>query len=156
MIPKVLMALCLSGIFVLSANPQSQYTPDSKQVEDLSEAAFRYFFTSELAGSRAEAFCISSTKSLPLSFVKRFSDNDPPVVWSAECPFGLSKSDALAKKKEPAVRIGVTSIRWISSVEAEVRGNCRSGELGGTQLMLHFVKRNGRWAVKSTEVEVYS
>jgi hypothetical protein len=156
MIPKVLMALCLIGIFVLSANPQSQYTPDSKQVEDLSEAAFRYFFTSELAGSRAEAFCISSAKSLPLNFVKRFAYNDSPVVWSVQCPFGRSKSDALTKKKEPAVRIGVISIRWISSVEAEVRGDCRSGELGGTQLLLHFVKRNGRWVFKSAEVEVFS
>jgi len=156
MIPRILMALCLNGIFVLSANPQSQYPPNSKQVEDLSEAAFRYFFTRELTFSRAEAFCISSGNSLPLNFVKRFADNDPPVVWSVECRFAPHKPDPMTKKKEPPVRIGVTSIRWISSIEAEVRGNCRSGVLGYTQLLLHFAKKNGRWVVNSAETEVYS
>jgi len=65
MILKILMPLCLSVLFVLSANPQSQYAPEPKQVEDVHEVVFRHFFTHDLAGSKAEAFCISSAKSLP-------------------------------------------------------------------------------------------
>jgi hypothetical protein len=156
MILKILIPVCLSGLFVLSANPQTQYAPDSKQVEDVHEAAFRYFFTHELAGSKAEYFCISSARSLPLSFVKRFANNDPPVVWLSECPFSPSKTEPLMKKKEPAVRIGVSNIRWISSVEAEVRGHCRDGELGYTQLLLLLVRKNGCWIVNDVKTEVYS
>lgn len=35
MILNILMSLCLSGLFVLSANPQARHSPDSKQVEDV-------------------------------------------------------------------------------------------------------------------------
>ncbi len=43
MILKILMPLCLSVLFVLSANPQSQYAPEPKQVEDVHEVVFRHF-----------------------------------------------------------------------------------------------------------------
>src|SRR5437660_5044792 len=88
---KILTLLCFSMLFVFSANPQASYAPDSKQVEDVHEAVLRHFFAHELSASNAEAFCISSARSLPLNFVKRFANNDPPVVWLSECPFGSNK-----------------------------------------------------------------
>ncbi len=153
---KILTVLCFCMLFVFSANPQASYAPDSKQVEDVHEAVFRHFFAHELTGSNAEAFCISSARSLPLNFVKRFANNDPPVVWLSECPFAPSKSEPLRKKKERAERIGVTKVRWISAVEVEVRGYCRYGELGYTEQLLHLVRKNGRWIVNRVETEVYS
>lgn len=153
---KILTLLCFSGLFALSANPQASYAPDSKQVEDVHKAVFRHSFARDLAGSKAEGFCISSAKSLPLNFVKRFANGSPPVVWLSQCPFGESKSEPMGKKKEPAQRIGVMTVRWISAVEVEVRGYCRSGELGYTEQLLHLVRKNGRWIVDGVKAEVYS
>jgi hypothetical protein len=156
MLSKILTSLCLSGLLAFSISPQTAFAPDSKQVEDVHEASFRYFFTHELIQSRAEAFCISSAKSLAPNFVKRFANNDPPVVWLSECPIGPPKSGPLMNKKNPAVHIGIMSVRWISPVEVEVRGHCRSGELGGNQELLHLTEKNGRWIVIGAKVEVIS
>jgi hypothetical protein len=156
MLRKILASLSISGLLVFSASSQTADVPDSKQVEDVHEASFRYFFTHELTQSRAEAFCISSAKWLAPNFVKRFANSDPPVVWLSECPIGPPKSGPLMSKKNPAVHIGIMSVRWISPVEVEVRGHFRSGELGATQEMLHLVQKNGRWIVIGVQVEVIS
>jgi hypothetical protein len=156
LLKKTAAALWLSGLLALSASPQVSNLPDPKQKAELQETAFRYFFTHELAGSKAEAFCISSAATLPLSFVQRFDANDPPVLWLSKCPIGPGKSEPLTMKKEPAVRISIGSIRWISSIEAEVRGSCRSGELGASTQLLHMVRKNGRWTVDRVTNELYS
>ena len=152
---KIFLApyLNLSVLFVFSTCPQAAFVPDPNQSEDVQEATFRYFFTHELAGSKAEAFCISSTKTLPGDFTKRFASSDPPVVWSSKCPLGPTKSAPLVKGKQPAERVSIMSFHWITAVETEVRGHCRDGELGSTQLVLHLVRINGRWAVVRIERE---
>ena len=155
MILKILMPLCLSVLFVLSANPQSQYAPEPKQVEDVHEVVFRHFFTHDLAVESRSLLHILCEVS-PQKFVSRFADNDPPVVWLSECPFGPSRSEPLGKKKEPAERIGITKVRWISAVEVRVKAYCRYGELGYTQQLLHLVHKNGNWIVSSVETEVFS
>jgi len=141
---------------VFSASPQTGFVPDSKRMEDVHETSYRYFFTHDLARSNAMAFCISSAKPLTPNFLKRFANSDPPVVWLSECPLGPSKSGPLTAKKDRAVQIGIMSVRWISSIEAEVRGGCHSGELGGSQEVLHLALKNGRWTVVSVEFAVIS
>jgi hypothetical protein len=156
MLRKILMSVCLGGLFAFSGIPQTAIVPDSKQVEDVHEASYRYFFTHDLLRSNAEAFCISSAKLLAPGFVKRFANSDPPIVWLSECPLGPANSGPLMKKKAPAVHIGIMSVRWISAGEVEVRGHCRSGQLGGTQELLHLAYKNGHWTVVGVDVEVIS
>ena len=156
MLCKFLLLVCLSGLVMFSSSPQTGFVPDSKRVEDLHEASYRYFFTHDLARSNAMAFCISSSKPLAPDFLKRFAKSGPPVVWLSECPLGPPKSGPLVAQKDRAVQIGITSVRWISSIEAEVRGGCHSGELGATQELLHLALKNGRWAVVGVEFTVFS
>jgi hypothetical protein len=125
-------------------------------VEDVDEASYRYFFTHDLARSNAMAFCISSAKPLAQNFLKRFANSDPPVVWLSKCPLGMGISGPLTAKKDRAVQIGIINVRWISSIEVEVRGGCHSGELGGTQELLHLALKNGRWTVVKVELGVIS
>ena len=54
-----------------------------------------------------------------------------------------TKSEPLIKKKEPAERIGVTKVRWISAVE---RGYCRYSELGYTEQLL-FLGPRSDWVI---------
>jgi hypothetical protein len=89
-------------------------------------------------------------------FLKRFANSDPPVVWLSECPLGPGKGGPLTPKKDRAVQIGIMSVRWITSIEAEVRGGCHSGELGGTQELLRLALKNGRWTVVGVELTVIS
>jgi len=156
MLRKFLMPVCLSGLVVFSSSPQTGFVPDSKRVEDVHEASYRYFFTHDLARSNAMAFCISSAEALAPNFLKRFANSDPPVVWLSECPLGPDKSGPLTAKKDRAVQIGIISVRWISSIEAEVRGGCHSGGIGATQELLHLTLKNGRWTVVGAETELYS
>lgn len=147
---------CVAIILVQAAHAQSPFIPDPKQVEDVHEAVFRYFFTHELAGSVAESFCISSINPLPISFVERFKGSKPPVVWLSACPLDPSNSEPSSKQSERAERVGIMSVRWISNVEVEVRGHVRNGRLGASQQLLHLVRRNGRWSVDGDRTELYS
>ena len=156
MLRKFLLAICLSGLVVFSSSTQTRFVPDSKRLEDVHEASYRYFFTHDLVRSNAMAFCISSAKLLAPDFLKRFANSDPPVVWLSECPLGPAKSGPLTAKKDRAVQIGIVSVRWISSIEAEVRGGCHSGELGATQELLRLALRNGRWTVVGVEFTGFS
>ena len=154
--PKILVTICISILLALTASPQTPYVPDSDQLQDVQEAAFRYFFVHELAGSKAQAFCISSVKPFLPGFIQRFANNDPPVVALSKCPFVPGKSTPLLKTREHAERVGLMSFHWVSSAEVEVRGHCRDGELGFSQLLLRLVKKGGHWSVVSVEAEVYS
>jgi hypothetical protein len=156
MLRRFLMSACLSGLVAFSSSPQTGFVPDSKRVEDVHEASYRYFFIHDLARSNALAFCISSAKPLAPNFLKRFANSDPPVVWLSECQLSRGKSGPLTARRDQAVQIGIMSVRWISAIEAEVRGGCHSGELGGTQELLHLALRNGRWTVVGVELTVIS
>ena len=76
-----------------------------------------------------------------------------PIGLSFHTFQAMSYTIEVYRGKQPAERVSIMSIHWITAVETEVRGHCRDGELGSTQLVLHLVRINGRWAVVRIERE---
>jgi len=144
---KRFLALCLGVLFVSPAKSQTPVDMDSRRTEDVCEAALRYFFAHH-AAAHAKAICISTTAPLPLSFIDRFADHIPPVVWSVECTSDLWTGIKYMKTKEPAVLIKITSIRWVSGKEAEVKGSSPVGDFVRPPITISVIERNGRWLVK--------
>src|SRR5216684_8525565 len=144
---KSFLALCLGVLFVFPADTQTTSALDSKRTEDICEVAFRYFFTHDGTGG-AKAICISTIMPLPMGFISRFAYNNPPVVWSIECTSDLWAGVKYMKSNEPAALIKITSIRWVSGEQAEVKGGSVSGDFLRALNTVNIVKRNGRWLVK--------
>jgi hypothetical protein len=141
------LALCIGVLFVLPADSQTSPLLDLKRTEDVCEAALRYLFAHD-GPEGAKAICISATASLPLHFIDRFAGNNPPVVWSTECTRDQWAGTKYLKTSQPAVLIKITSIRWISSKEAQVKGGSVTGDFLRPPITISIVERDGRWLVK--------
>jgi hypothetical protein len=143
------LVVSLSSLCANPVVPQSNDVPRPLQIQGVNEAAFRYIFARELAGSKASAFCISSTSALPADFIKRFANNKPPVAWFYECPFSKSAEQFVQ-------HVSVQRIRWNSSSDVEMEVHYRDGELGAGASELHLNRNNGHWSVTFIRALFYS
>ena len=151
MLRRTTFAAILCFLLIRPVNSQTTYAPTSRTVESINETVFHYVFSTELRGSDAEAFCISSVSALPRTFTERFSKTEPPVVSLIACPFGGSDT-----KKTPPVKIQILKIDWKDAAEVYVRVFPGDGGIGASQQSLRIVYRDGRWNVIGVKNELFS
>jgi len=99
-------------------------------------------------GPSVKVLCIKTEKPLPEAFVKRFSDNQPPVVWASECTVDALPGAKEKKTGKRAIVMSIESIVWNKGDEAEVNVEAYSDGLAANWNRLTVVYKGGIWVVK--------
>jgi hypothetical protein len=129
---------------------QAPFAEESKAKTDLREAMFRYMFEHYNYGPDVKVFCIQAERPLPESFLLRFSQNRPRVVWDSDCELtGAMNSVKQEKTGARGLRMTVMSIKWISGQEAEARVSTYSDGIAANWNILRVVSMEGHWVVKT-------
>jgi hypothetical protein len=129
---------------------QSPFAEEFPTKTDLREAIFRYMFQHYDYGPNVKFFCIQPEKPQPEQFLRRFSKNEPRVVWNSDCETAPKTMNGLREKKtgQPAVRMTVSSLELINTYEAEAHVVAFSDGIAANWNILQMTRENGRWIVK--------
>jgi hypothetical protein len=117
---------------------------------DLREAIFRYMFQHYDKGPNVKFFCTQPETPQPEQFLRRFSKNEPRVVWNSDCETAPKTMNGLREKKtgQRAVRMAVSSLESINAHEAEAHLAAFSDGIAANWNILEMARENGRWIVK--------
>jgi hypothetical protein len=148
------IALRLALVFLIflsiSADSYSQapFAQESSARSDLREAVFRSVFDHYTDDASVKFYCIAAERPLPDSFIHRFSQSKPHVVWAFECDnSGPMNSIRYSKTGERGLLMKIRSIEWISGQEAEVRVEVFSDGIAANWNTLSMILNEGRWKV---------
>src|SRR5271170_4753526 len=146
-----LATICLSQLPMREAIlAQSPFVEESPTKTDLREAIFRYMFEHYHVGPNVKFFCIQPETPQPEQFLRRFSKNEPRVVWDSDCETAPKTMNGLREKKtgQRAVRMTIISLELVKAYEAEAQVVAFSDGMGANWNILQMTKENGRWIVK--------
>jgi len=135
----ILLAISLSaaGCASNSAAKSSQPSASDAATGDVLEAVFRYQLNHNPAASR---YCLELAGTSPdPAFVRRFEDNQPPVLSTAQCEGQPGKG----------LYLRLTKIQWITDDEAWVRGATSDGDRDSPIVAYRVVRENGKWTIKA-------
>jgi hypothetical protein len=128
---------------------QSPFAEESPTKTDLREAIFRYMFQHYDYGPNVKFFCIQPETPQPEQFLRRFSKNEPRVVWNSDCEIPDLMNGVREKKNgQRAVRMTVSSLELINACEAEAHVVAFSDGLAANWNILQMAREDGRWIVK--------
>jgi len=99
-------------------------------------------------GASVKFYCIAAERPLPDSFIHRFSQSKPHIVWAFECDnSGPMNSIRYIKTGERGLLMKIKSIEWVSGQEAEVKVEAFSDGIAANWNILRMILREGRWKV---------
>ncbi|HEV2392285.1 MAG TPA: hypothetical protein VG146_07975 [Verrucomicrobiae bacterium] len=149
----LLFAFASVGIGANNA-PQSQE-------EDIREAVFRWQFDHNVSGQQNKAkgyFLTVGEKSGDPSdkFIKRFAHNKPPVRKRSECSADPGRGVLDKKTGERGLIFFVTSIKWNSDTEVEVKGGYYEAGMSASGNTYALKKEKGKWKVTNDTLDEIS
>ena len=147
--------LLLIGILIsipIYASAQAPFAEESTVQTALRVAVFRYMFKHYDYGAHVKVICISTERPLPDEFVKRFSDNKLPVVWSSECSIDALSGVKENKTGRQGLLMAIQRIHWTSGGEVELDVEAYSDGLAANWNRLTVVNEDGQWVVKKDKL----
>ena len=128
------------------------------QEDDIREAAFRWQFDHNVSGQQKKAkvyFLAVGEKSADPSdeFIKRFADNKPPVRKRSECSADPGKGVLDKKTGGQGLMFLVTSIKWNSDTEVEVKGGYYESGRSASGNTYTLKKEKGKWKVTNDKLD---
>ena len=161
------LIVCLMTIVILSScgklkgelQGETLYKDDTL---DLFEAFFRYKFENNYSGAQqnADAYFLRIEKKDPSpKFLGRFKKHSPPVKKGSEFVMGkdvyLWKQWAQLRKKGSEFVMGkgllfqIRSYKQVGRNSVEIRGGYYEGPLSASWATYIWVRKNGKWVLKS-------
>lgn len=142
---------------VATSSAQAPVIETSKTKSDVREAIFRYMFGTYNYGFHVKVFCIQPDVLLPDSFVRKFANNKPRVVWASDCQIGSPMNSIHdSRAGEPGIRMSILFLRWISTKEAEVQVEAFSDGIAANWNTLRVVLTNGHWVIANDKLDSVS
>ena len=135
---------------------QATFAEESLTKIDLREAVFRYMFEHYNYGPYVKVYCIAPERPLPESFLGRFSQVKPHVVWDSECDNSGAMNGVRHKKTgEAGMRMAIIDIQWIRGDEAMVKVEAFSDGIAANWNSLKVVLnlKENRWKVVKDKLE---
>lgn len=146
----LLLGACSQAPSGPSPSPSSVPPPPRSEAEpDILEAAFRYQFEHNESALRQNArrYCLTLGRKEPSAeFLRRFRENQPPVVAAGGCDRGSGKD----------LFFRAEIVEWENDSTAIVKGGYYEGNLSSSQEELRVVWEDGQWVVKDKRLEMIS
>ena len=136
------------------ARSQAPFAEESPINAEVREVVFRYMFDHYNYGAHVKVYCIEAERPLPDSFIQRFSQIKPHVVWAFECDnSGPMMSIRNKKTGESGMRMTILSIQWIKRQEAEVKVSAFSDGIAANWNTLRVLFGQGHWKIVNDKLD---
>jgi hypothetical protein len=152
-----LVTISLLVILISCASKLSAQQPlggEEPTKTDLREAIFRYMFIQYNYGASVKVLCIAPERPLPDSFILRFSNVKPRVVWSFNCD-NSGPMNGVREKKTGArgMRMSIISVRLLDGHHGEAKVEAFSDGIASNRNALQVIFSEGHWSVVQDKTE---
>ena len=149
-----LSLLLLSVLCATCSNAQEPLSAESTTKTDLREVIFRYMFIHYNYGPSVKVVCIAPERPLPDSFILRFSNVKPRVVWSFNCD-NSGPMNGVREKKTGArgIRMSIINMQLLDGQHAEAEVEAFSDGIAANWNALQVAFSEGRWSVTRDKID---